>query len=272
MKRIYKILTATMAALVLAVAPISVSANEYEPAVYESASIDSIDKTGTLGEAGGSYEGKTIFADSSDDGEAPGGTDSPEAADVNNTVTEGAPDSTEGNYTDGVEDDATDGAVVDAAGVSIFEDMFNAARAHASEILSALAFIASMVIAIGYKKGLVPLLHRAASKISESVDKTREGTEEEIKKRDEMLKEKEEGEVILSGKLTELSETISALSANLTSREALAECTEKIRIVILSQIDLLYDVFMSSALPQYQKELVGERVAKMKKELDSVEK
>ena len=261
-----------MAALVLAVAPISVSANEYEPAVYESASIDSIDKTGTLGEAGGSYEGKTIFADSSDDGEAPGGTDSPEAADVNNTVTEGAPDSTEGNYTDGVEDDATDGAVVDAAGVSIFEDMFNAARAHASEILSALAFIASMVIAIGYKKGLVPLLHRAASKISESVDKTREGTEEEIKKRDEMLKEKEEGEVILSGKLTELSETISALSANLTSREALAECTEKIRIVILSQIDLLYDVFMSSALPQYQKELIGERVVKMKKEMDQIEK
>ena len=37
--------------------------------------------------------------------------------------------------------------------------------------------------------------------------------------------------------------------------------------MVKAQIDMLYDVFMSSALPQYQKDAVGERIAKMKEAL-----
>ena len=38
----------------------------------------------------------------------------------------------------------------------------------------------------------------------------------------------------------------------------------QLRLVVDTQIDMLYDIFMSSALPQYQKDAVGERIAKMK--------
>ena len=77
---------------------------------------------------------------------------------------------------------------------------------------------------------------------------------------------------MLKSSLEELSGRVSTLCDNLSAKEKLEDCTEKVRIVILSQIDLLYDVFMSSALPQYQKELIGERVVKMKKEMDQIEK
>ena len=36
---------------------------------------------------------------------------------------------------------------------------------------------------------------------------------------------------------------------------------------MLSQIDMLYEIFMQSGLPQYSKDALGERMAKMKKTL-----
>ena len=39
---------------------------------------------------------------------------------------------------------------------------------------------------------------------------------------------------------------------------------KQLRLLADAQIDMLYNVFMSSALPQYQKDAVGERIAKMK--------
>ena len=38
-----------------------------------------------------------------------------------------------------------------------------------------------------------------------------------------------------------------------------------VREILLSQIDLLYEVFMNSSLPQYEKDRIGEMVAAMKK-------
>ena len=45
------------------------------------------------------------------------------------------------------------------------------------------------------------------------------------------------------------------------------ENTEELSVIVGTQIDMLYDIFMTSALPQYQKDAVGERVAKMKEAL-----
>ena len=36
---------------------------------------------------------------------------------------------------------------------------------------------------------------------------------------------------------------------------------------MLSQIDVLYEIFMQSGIPQYAKDSLGEKVAKMKKSL-----
>jgi len=39
---------------------------------------------------------------------------------------------------------------------------------------------------------------------------------------------------------------------------------QELKLILDSQIDMLYDIFMASALPQYQKDAVGEKIAKMK--------
>ena len=44
---------------------------------------------------------------------------------------------------------------------------------------------------------------------------------------------------------------------------------ETYKTIMLSQIDMLYDIFMSSALPQYKKDEIGEKIGAMKAELSS---
>ena len=46
---------------------------------------------------------------------------------------------------------------------------------------------------------------------------------------------------------------------------------EAIRTVLLGQIDMLYAIFMSSALPQYQKDEIGLKIQEMREELESYE-
>ena len=42
---------------------------------------------------------------------------------------------------------------------------------------------------------------------------------------------------------------------------------ERMRIIMQGQIDMLYDIFMTSALPQYKKDEVGTRINEMKEKL-----
>ena len=46
---------------------------------------------------------------------------------------------------------------------------------------------------------------------------------------------------------------------------------QTIRTVLLGQIDMLYAIFMSSALPQYQKDEIGIKIQEMREELASYE-
>ena len=60
--------------------------------------------------------------------------------------------------------------------------------------------------------------------------------------------------------LIELEERLDDIKADKNEGKLL-------RTVMSAQIDMLYSIFMTSQLPQYQKDEVGERIAKMKEAL-----
>ena len=71
--------------------------------------------------------------------------------------------------------------------------------------------------------------------------------------------------------LAELTERVEALDAGINKSikdadEATRE-KEAFKLILTSQVDMLYYLFMSSALPQYQKDTVGERISKMREAL-----
>jgi hypothetical protein len=55
-----------------------------------------------------------------------------------------------------------------------------------------------------------------------------------------------------------------ALEKRLVSEDEAKRDKEQLSTVMMAQIDMLYDIFMSASLPQYQKDAVGEKIAKMK--------
>ena len=166
---------------------------------------------------------------------------------------------------------SAEGEVTDVAVESegnFFTVAYEEISAYASEILCGLTLAASLILAFAYKKGLLPLVQSALVSIGNAVTKIGDSA----KKSEEQtaLLEENIGSSIKNAKdmIGALTEKISSLDNAVNERLVMDEKArgeyEKLRFIIEGQIDMLYDIFMSSALPQYQKDAVGERIGKMK--------
>ena len=158
-------------------------------------------------------------------------------------------------YTDGEEAEA-----------NIFETVYTEALKHSDKILSALACSASLILAVVYKKGLLPLIKGALSALTSSVDSLKEETESAslaAKRSIEDSSARLESSQML---LKSLTERLEAIEKELSANEE-ESMRRDIKRVMSAQVDMLYEIFMSSSLPAYQKESVGEKISEMKKSL-----
>lgn len=160
---------------------------------------------------------------------------------------------------------AADGA--GGTGGNVFATLYGYAAEHAGAILAALSFAASALLAVTYKRGLLPIIKGAFGSTAETVRRLGEKSESISKNAEELLRG-------AAQKLGEAEETVSLLGERLCAlEEKLADCgelkdgKESMRLIMEAQIDMLYGIFMSSSLPTYQKEAVGERIADMKRTL-----
>lgn len=151
------------------------------------------------------------------------------------------------------------------AGENLFAIIFSTVEDKAAEIFSVLTLISSLVLAYAYKKGLFPLIKSALTSLNGSVNKIKESAESELQKNEAIGGEVKE-------KLSDFEKLITAAGDRLALIESKLDENEnrqdkELKTIISAQIDMLYDVFMSSSLPQYQKDAIGQRVVKMKEAL-----
>ena len=195
---------------------------------------------------------------------------SPEQMTDSEVKTEGGAGTEGGTDNGSGKDQATDTEDGESDG-NLFSRIYAELTAYAAEILCALTFAGSVTLAVAYKKGLLPLLEKSLVSIGNAVARIRDSAKESAQKSDEIG-------AVIDGKLTAtkevldtLAERVATLSETLGAIKKDEECEriekEKVRLVMSAQIDMLYDIFMSSALPQYQKDAVGERIGKMKEAL-----
>lgn len=164
--------------------------------------------------------------------------------------------------------EAIDEEANEATDENFFTSVYIKIGEYASEILCALTLAGSLVVAFAYKKGLLPLIEKTLITLGSAVGKIKESTDKSAEKNDVL-------EATVKKKLTEASELLAslaertekldlALSEKLAGENEMQAEKESLRLILSAQIDMLYDLFMSSALPQYQKDAVGERIAQMK--------
>ena len=152
-----------------------------------------------------------------------------------------------------------------------FEKIYDAAMTHVSEILSLAAFIGSLICAIIYKSGLMPLMEKglggiknAAQKIKEATDRAECDNKASLGYINDKMNE-------LEIAISEMQETVKTATQAMDSAVDMKAHQARIDGLLAGELDMLYDIFMSSALPEYEKARVGERVAKLKEGLNSDE-
>ena len=153
-----------------------------------------------------------------------------------------------------------------------FEVFWDTVKAYATEIFCAMTFVGSLVLAYAYKCGLIPIIKGGIGALSTTVAGIRESAERGEKKTDELgrtvAERLQNAETTLGG----ISEILSLMTEKLDRLEADGDEKRKLRIVMNAEVDMLYSVFMTSALPQYQKDEIGLRIAKMREVLANDEK
>ncbi len=154
----------------------------------------------------------------------------------------------------------------DASSENIFEVAYNELLKHSDKLFSALAFVGSIILAFAYNKGLMPLLKAALEKLGATVSNLKEAAEKTAVSSSGAIEELSTGFCKIDELIRTLSERICELEKKLDAEQN-ATKSEQLRTIMSTQVDLLYDVFISSSLPHYQKEAVGAKIQEMRKTL-----
>ena len=173
------------------------------------------------------------------------------------------PEENEGDYTS---DEARNEATYEDT-KNVFDDIYSALKENADKIFAALAFVGSIIVSFAYKKGLLPLLSGAIASLKGSVENIRDNEKLLAETTDKRLSGLYENmqEVVEAGEAS--ARAITEINNKLSEAQKLEKKYASMQLILNSQIDMLYAIFMSSALPQYQKEEVGNKINQMKEEL-----
>ena len=151
-----------------------------------------------------------------------------------------------------------------AIGENIFEDIYSAVEAHIGDILSCLAFLSSLAASIGYKRGILPAMHKSIRLQEESAALSKQEIHAQSEQMTAAMND-------INGKIDDFCDTLAEISERETIIEkelCIIENGQKkssaFEELLSAQVDMLYEIFISSSLPQYQKDAVGERIKKMK--------
>lgn len=145
-----------------------------------------------------------------------------------------------------------------------FEDIFEAASRFSSEIASALAFIGSVLVAFAYKRGLLPSVKSGIVAIGGAVGQLKDSTESCSRHQEEMLREFTDRLSRAEDVLERFGKAIDEIAEKTEDGEMAAADRADMKALMSAQIDMLYDIFMTSSLPQYQKDAVNQRVREMR--------
>lgn len=152
-----------------------------------------------------------------------------------------------------------------------FTEIYETAIANADKILSALAFVSSLALVFFYKRGLLPLLSKALTSIKNSAGGFETIAKEGAIKTEETLNFLLDKFAYFENSVNGVLEAVEKLDETMRENGEEKSDRKKLKSVMLSQVDMLYDIFMQSSLPQYSKDAVGERVAEMKAALSDGE-
>ena len=152
-----------------------------------------------------------------------------------------------------------------------FSTLYDFTLENLDKIFSALAFIASLILVFAYKKGLIPIVNTSLLAIRKNAEKLGEASSDSLMNTEKSIDLLTEKFASVMNTAESISNSVDSLFERLDFLESESKSKDTLRTVMLSQVDMLYEIFMNSSLPQYSKDALGERIADMKKTIRSGE-
>lgn len=149
---------------------------------------------------------------------------------------------------------------------NVFTEIYRAVCENSADILSLLSFAASITVALFYKYALSPLIKGGLERISSGVKSISGESSKEYAALSEAQARICANEEKIEEKLSEISESVLAMKDTEKPR-----LEKSLLTVMQAQVNMLYEIFQSSALPVYQKEAVGNMISEMRSELSKNE-
>ena len=160
----------------------------------------------------------------------------------------------------------------DVAEENAFAAVYGVIEENADKILAALSFAVTIILAWAYKCGLLPALRKAMGGISDAAKSVSREAEKSIAEGERRLEDFKSGMGDLVSLLEAVEVRLGELEGKLSEIETHTADSEAVKRVLGCEVDMLSELFLSSSIPDYQKETVGMRVAAMRKELGGYEK
>lgn len=136
----------------------------------------------------------------------------------------------------------------------------DALHEHLGEILSALTLIGSLAIAFTYKKGLLPLLSGALGRLGDASGAAKASAESAAQTAEQIHSTVQNATAETARICGELTDGMNGMAQRLTQIETQLAQSRRADSATEATVELLYDIFMSSSLPNYRKEEVSARL------------
>ena len=140
---------------------------------------------------------------------------------------------------------------------------------HIGEIFCTLTFVGSCLTAILYKKGLMPSVSNSLALINKNASSVFKRIYEYSENTDTMVSDlchKTENALACISDFSEKVLSVTKDTKELSNEVGKIESDgEKLKKIITMQNEMLYTIFMSSSIPQYQKDSIGEVYEKIKR-------
>lgn len=157
---------------------------------------------------------------------------------------------------------ATDGK--DTVDQTFFGEIFAEVKEHSAEVFSALTLVGSCVLAFSYKNGLLPTLKKSVGGIGNVISEIKDNTDKAARASETIESSTKEGVLALTNAISSLGDALYEVKDRITALERDEDERESFELLIGEQVSLLYDIFMSSSMPEYRKEAVCKRLERMK--------
>ena len=199
--------------------------------------------------------------------------DGKESADNAQTGGGANADNTQNNEETGATNESGDGATDESGngmtdesgnGENIFDSLYTAVTDNLDKILSSFAFIGSLLIAFTYKKGLLPAVNQSLSAIGGVVGNIKEQTEKGISSASENSEKITNELTNTQNLLNSIRERLESLETELNSASKTASEIDKFKSVLTAQTDMMYEIFMTSSLPQFQKDNIAGHIREIR--------